>query len=234
MFPPVLLSHDDVVDRARQAAGLVTRSMVTAAFIASFGLRMPALRSALASYHLARVLPVHGFASSREPVLFCDVCGRFAGPALEDLSVLSFERLKWGGVRRFDPLYIAFDLERVAEVDVPAPTEDDIRLLRELFVLIRDVAREFPFYRPSKLTERLRDVLPGNRYVRRGVLEVLGLCGVLHPSGRPKPSDRWVNYVARPDPPESDTDWQFPIAFWRGNDGLDETRLAELFPELLW
>jgi hypothetical protein len=43
-----------------------------------------------------------------------------------DLNVLNFERFKWGGVRRDQPVYATFDLERSRCLDPPSPTDADV------------------------------------------------------------------------------------------------------------
>src|SRR5689334_14844744 len=104
MFKPRRLTHDQIIAWHGRARAAVTRQEVTAAFLASLSTRRLDWRSALGSYAVARHLPDHphrGPASGR----YCTTCGSSGGPkhaGPHDLSVLNFERLKWGGVRHLD------------------------------------------------------------------------------------------------------------------------------------
>lgn len=53
----------------------------------------------------------------------------------EDLNVLNFERIKWGGLRHGDLLYTLFDLEQFTKEEIPEPVTDDIEILAFIGVL---------------------------------------------------------------------------------------------------
>lgn len=53
------------------------------------------------------------------------------------MNVLNFERFKWGGVRRDDIAYIAFDLEQFARAPRLAPTRADIEVGQQLIDALR-------------------------------------------------------------------------------------------------
>ncbi len=68
--------------------------------------------------------------------------------------MLNFERFKWGGVRHSDPLYMAFDPERFAAIDIPAPTDDDRAILRQI------IQRAENMQRPAKLSDLAKALAP--------------------------------------------------------------------------
>src|SRR5436189_202810 len=79
-------------------------------------------RSALGSFAVARHFPDHRHTGGS--ARYCTVCGSLGDPAdncPEDLSVLNFERFKWGGVRHLHPIYAALDLELFAKGEKPVP-----------------------------------------------------------------------------------------------------------------
>ena len=124
MFDPVHLTHDQAIDWALRSKKLVSKESVVAGFLASLSSRRLELRSVLGSFAVLRNFPLHRWRRIDGAEHFCPVCGAYDGSAGdEDLSVLNFERFKWGGVRHSDPRYAAFDLERFAEIDVPSPTD---------------------------------------------------------------------------------------------------------------
>lgn len=98
---PVRLSHDAVVEDVRRLVGATSLDVVANAFLASLPTRRLDLRSALGSYVVARYLPDHSFAPHRG-THSCAICGLPDGEREIDRNVLSFERFKWGGVRRDD------------------------------------------------------------------------------------------------------------------------------------
>jgi hypothetical protein len=130
--------------------------------------------------------------------------------------VLNFERLKWGGVRFTDPVYIGFDLDQaVAWIDIE-PVPADLELMSALLDTVRVLGRSDPEARPQQLEKPIAPMLGGGNYQR----------------GRPSFAREWVRYVDRPDPPEMKNDWKYPMHAWRGLDGVDDVRLAEVFPRL--
>jgi hypothetical protein len=232
MFRTKTLDHEGAIEWARRGPTKVAERIVGDAFLASLTARRPDLRSALASYHLARVLPLHR-PHTRPGRFGCDVCGNLSREETEyDLNVLNFERLKWGGVRLTDPVYIGFDLDRAATWTDVEPVPQDLGLMRDLLDSIRRLGKSDPHARPQQLEKTIALRLGGNRYQRRVVLEILAICGVLQPRGRPNFARGWVPYVDRPEPPEHKNDWLYPMHAWRGADGVDDARVAELFPQL--
>jgi hypothetical protein len=115
MFPePLRTSHDDLGARTRRLASTVDGKCVAQAFLSSLSTRRLDLRSALGSYAVARLLPDHTFTRKGH---LCAVCGYPDGVSDVDLNVLSFERHKWGGVRRDDLSYIQFDLDAFSRTE---------------------------------------------------------------------------------------------------------------------
>jgi hypothetical protein len=119
--------HDEVVDAAIAARDALSEDEVIAAFVSSLTSRRLDLRSALGSFAVARHLKRHAHdPGSSGP---CRTCGLRADERDIDRNVMSFERLKWGGVRRDDLVYVAFDLEQFASADLTQPARI-VRCLR--------------------------------------------------------------------------------------------------------
>ena len=114
MFEPATTeaTHDEVVEAVIAARDRVEEDQVRAAFLHSLTSRRLELRSALGSFAVARHLALHPH--DPDASRYCTVCGRLPDAAAIDRNVMSFERLKWGGVRHDQLEYVAFDLERFA------------------------------------------------------------------------------------------------------------------------
>lgn len=227
MFDPCALSNAHVLKWCRRGVATTTPRAVGFAFVASLGASRPDLRSALATYAVGRRLPDHPCPSDEDPDTGqCRVCAHYDHRPTDpqDLNVLSFERLKWGGVRHDEPLYIALDLEMFAAADKPGPIEEDWRLLREVL----SVAGSLPARASaSDLSKALQRIIPGNKTERNTLIEILGICGVLESERRPGFRRRFV--------PERDretgerSDWAYPSCWWRGRDGVNTAAVKEWF-----
>lgn len=227
MFDPVTVTHDEVVARARAAVGRVTAREVADAFVASLASRRLELRSALGSYAVMRHLPAHDAAGTEG---WCPVCGWFRGrPRPEDLNVLSFERLKWGGVRHDEVLYAALDLEWFKRLDHPTVTAEDVERLGR----IRSAIGSSPAgTTATSLEARLVDVLPSNRAERNVVVAILGFTGVLENSSYRGYRERFAPYEHRDLPGRRFDDVPYPACWWRREDGLNASAFDAWFGHL--
>jgi hypothetical protein len=207
MFKPVTLSHDKVLTATRTAAAALTLAQVRDAFLASLSTRRCDLRSGLATYVLARSLTPHRFASPDQ--VFCSTCGGWKSHKDEDLSVLNFERHKWGGVRHTQPLYQYLDLTALKRSLPATPEPGDIAIFHAILAAAASTPAKDG---PGKLEKRLAKVVPGTKQERNTLLEILGLAGVLQPK-----QER-----------SSPGDWGF-VGMWRGADGYDAAAVKRLF-----
>lgn len=236
LFDPVELSHDRLIERLCDVRDQTSAEAVGDAFVASFTSRRLDLRSALGSYGVASHFPRHKLSSSprrtvRSGVERCDVCGfySFSEPHPEDLNVLNFERHKWGGVRRDDPIYIWFDLVEFSQIEKIMPTEEDKSILRAIL----QIAAELPANaRPSALADAISDLVKSNQAERRTLVEILSCCGVLQPRDYSGYFGEFTFAFEREHTSEHLNDWGYPAIWWRGRDGVNSTAVATYFPSL--
>ena len=117
LFDSITLSHDEVLDHLLRLRLRLDPTMVARAFSDSLTNRRLDLRSALGSYGANLYLPKHDFVGSRTSTpTRCDICECHIGEP-ENLSILNFERFKWGGVRHQNPAYALFDLSQFMVAD---------------------------------------------------------------------------------------------------------------------
>jgi hypothetical protein len=225
MFDLVPFRHDDVVTGVIQLRSRIDKKRVAGAFLASLTSRRLEWRSALGSYAAQLNLVEHRFIHVGAGIS-CDSCSGRADD-LVDPNVLSFERLKWGGVRHVDPYYAYFDLKWFDSFASPSPSADDVSTFRHVLQRVRALD---PEARISNIEPSLRGLFPSNTAERRQLIEVLGLAGILIPAGRP-------NYFSsRPLLSEhehagSKNDWGFPTLWWRGTDGVNQVAVDFWFSE---
>lgn len=226
MFDLVELPHDAAVERAIAAVGAVQREHVATAFLASLTTRRLDLRSALGSYAIGRRLQPHEFTGAGA----CAECGADDGTEPIDLSVLNFERLKWGGVRHSSPAYIALDLELLARSGTPEYSPGDAALL----VQILEQADSLPeAARARDLEKSIGGLFKSNKPEREILLQILGYAGILEAAGHLGFLNQFVPAHKRDLPPANRIDWQYPFAWWRGSDGHNREAVAHWFPDLV-
>jgi hypothetical protein len=236
MFDPVTVTHDDIVARLLTIRNRVSIEQVTDAFLASLSTRRLELRSALGSFSFAAAFPNHRLCDhARGPLpsgrLHCRLCGLYGHSTAEqeDLNVLSFERWKWGGVRHVNPLYCWFDLTNFEKADLAAPTQEDYSILARIVEIASGLS---PKAKPNELEKRISKVIKSNGSERRVLIEILGYCGVLKPAGRCGFLQAFTSDELRDRPPDHTNDWNYPVIWWRGADGIDRDALNRLFPKI--
>lgn len=224
LFRGRTLPHDEAVRRAIDARSRVSKTLVVNAFVSSLGSRMLEYRSPLGSYASALHLREHPF--ERTPVLLSDLC-RICGAAVsvtDDYSVLSFEQLKWGGLRHAQLAYEAFDLEQLCELRDPVTTEAEWQALATIL--------RFASASPCSVTslkKSMATVVKSNDAERDALCHILAYAGVLSTPGVPSFFDAYVPYDERHGGGR-DSDQEFPLSRWRG--GVSAEAIAFWFPPL--
>jgi hypothetical protein len=167
MFDAIHISHDEMMDWLLRAYQQANKQKVTNAFLGSLSARRLELRSALGSYALARTFPQHTFLpvdNTHVPV--CRLCGEMDdSQAAQDLNILNFERIKWGGVRHTHPLYAAFDLSQLAGTEVPEPVESGYDIFNRILEVILSCGADD---RPGQLEKKLSGVFSSSKDERIG------------------------------------------------------------------
>lgn len=226
MFKPVSFSHDEIVEKVVKIARKIETHQVSNAFLASLSSRRLELRSALGSFAFARSFPNHKFVGDFR----CDICGEYLKDKNIDLNVLNFERLKWGGVRHLSAMYAAFDLEQFIEIEVSEPNKQDFEIFKKILDFARSVNNAA---KPSDLEKLFSNLFPSNKDERRVLIEILGFCGILQPQNQQGFLTSFVNDNERQERPGAKNDWDYPVCWWRGNDGVNELALSVFFPHLI-
>lgn len=238
MFDPLTISHDDCIRKIVNLANTITIDQVAKAFISSLSTRRLEWRSAIASHYVAKQFTEHqfvpivsGYSYDQETQELthtsytCDICCKshaISGDEYyedEDLNVLNFERIKWGGVRLGKLIYTLFDLERFIEEKIPEPTHEDI----EIFKAILNASTSCkPNDHPGALRKKLAEIsgLKANQAERSCIIEILACMGVL----KPKSYDRTGS--------SSRSDWIYADQ-WRGEDGYDHASVDKYFGKYL-
>lgn len=223
MFDPMQVSHSQVLSRLARVIEALNRQVVADAFLASLASRRLDWRSALDSYAV-----FHAFQSHKptEDHYRCECCGMLLDGAAVDVSVMNFERLKWGGVRHLNPTYAMFDLELFSEQKTPTPTSEDIGIFRELLAAISNTQ---PKVSSAALQSEFSKVLRSNKAERDCILAILGYCGILGTPAHPGFAMEFVHANQRHLPDRRFVDMPYPACWWTSDIGINKDRLHHFF-----
>lgn len=229
---PVHISHSETLNQLHTILQKVNPQMVADAFLYSLSSRRLEYRSALGSYWYAVSIPEHKHTEDG----YCRICNWY--PWHETLSesdhdfhrgcnVFNFERYKWGGVRHTDLSYALFDLEQFIKLPLAKPTKEDVQLLFCLLHLIHNLES-------TKKAGAYRDIISKAKIIKTnkseisGILNLLGICGVLSSKDAPCYFDKFVDTYERY-PIEHTNDFAYPINRWHAYDGVNQRRFQEVF-----
>ncbi|HEY9132883.1 MAG TPA: hypothetical protein VIM98_14115 [Dyella sp.] len=227
MFDPLVITHDALIERIVDLVEGMPPGKPAKAFLCSLSTRRVDWRSGLASWYVAKRVSTHiyqnlrrlGGHSFKNGVSIpywryeCGVCAGQDTYWQEDLNVLNFERVRWGGVRHGDLIYTLLDLEQLEKAEIPEPTSEDVEILKGILEVATSLR---PNDAPGALRERLKDVVPSSKEERSRLLEIMACAGILEALAPNRP-----RLGGTPD-------WKF-IANWRGQDGFNAMVVEALF-----
>jgi len=235
MFDPIAeLSHDECIEKIVEILSKISKDKVSKAFLSSLSTRRLDWRSGLASYFIAEQLPPHKYTpevsghSYENGVMVrthysCGICcGSKYGVTgyeiykNEDLNILNFERIKWGGVRHGDLIYTLFDLEQFYLTEIPEPTAEDIAVFRSILAVVNS---SLSADSPRTLEKNLSTVIKSAKGERDVLIEILACVGILKPLSFNRPQ-------------RAKNDWVF-AEFWRGEDGYNQEAVDRFFGKYL-
>ena len=226
MFDPIRVDHAEVLARLAAAIAKLDCRRVADAFLVSLSSRRLDLRSALGSFAVFKHLPPH---EPQDSVKYCDICRLFPSEA-EDLNILNFERLKWGGVRHTDPVYAAMDLELFLKEAPQAPRQEDIQIFRAILSAIETTP---PKETSAVLHKRFAKALKSNKGERDFIIAILGYCGVLETADHPGFCKHFIPFSQRRLPHGRFSDMPYPACWWTGDSGINKEALREYFGHVL-
>ena len=231
MFDPITISHDDCVREICDLSEKIPMDKVSKAFLCSLSTRRLDWRSGIASYFTAKQIIPHSFNKAvsghgydkngniNYTSYTCGVCRDLKYGIIgdekyikEDLNVLNFERIKWGGVRHGELLYTLFDLRQFDLEDISEPSEEDIAIFKNMLTLIAASGKDDY---PGALEKRFAGAVPSSKNERQVLIEILACIDVLKPGSFDRPI-------------RGKNDWTF-AEYWRGEDSYDQEAVNRNF-----
>jgi len=213
MFDKVNKTHDEIIKSAINVRAKVNLSRLIQGFLSSLSNRDLRFRSAIQSYYHLSDLSNHDFEEGNFDLKYlCKICETNKEDKGIDLSVLNFERLKWGGVRKADILYNLFDLELFNKIKIPEPQKEDIQIFEKILDCI-ETSNDHDNYKI--LEKRLSNCIQSNSNEREQLVEILGSMEILEPKQYDKNNRHSEDWIV--------------LSEWRGKDKYNIKVTKRLF-----
>jgi hypothetical protein len=233
MFDPFTIGHDDCISEIKKLSRIIPEEKVVRAFLCSLSARRLEWRSAIASFFISKKIFLHKFKRVKDGTMYlwqillqectCRICRDTMYGIIgdkkyrkEDLNILNFQRIKWGGVRYIDIIYPFFDLREFRKERIPEVKKEDIAIFKDILKVIKTSA---PNDYPSVLEKRLKEVIKSNKSERKILMEILGCIGILKPKTYKRPL-------------RGKFDWTF-VLYWRGEDKYNLETVKHYFGKYL-
>ncbi|MCA9045302.1 MAG: hypothetical protein KDA69_13325 [Planctomycetaceae bacterium] len=136
-------------------------------------------------------------------------------------------------VQHTDVLYAVHDLETFPQREVNPPTPEDEDRLGKLLEAIRKLPATAQL---ADLNKSISKVIKSNKHERMILLETFGYAGILCSKSKHHYGKKFVTFdAANSDQPKEvfKQEWEYPVRFWTGKDGVNETVVQSLFGDCL-
>lgn len=223
MYDQENISHDEIGRRIKTAVAKIEKKEVVDAFLYSLSTRQLEYRSFLSSYCIGKSLVEHGFKPSPEPNEdICAICELHTYEFEDPIEFNTINYFKYKDGACFDSLIqVLFDLEQFPKLPAVKPVENDYKILADLKKIIEESE---PDDRISQLKKSISKTFKSNEGERLGVLEILGVIGILHDDIHFGYDKQFVTYPEREHRPVRNDDVGYPARWWQGKFGIDHEK----------
>ncbi len=233
LFPPVKMSHEEVVEKVRKLADEILLEDTVRAFLHSLSTGKNQYRTALASLLYAKALPAHELViyGKYEWKKRCAYCGlKPSGDQGEveiknsDYQAYRYFPDGYQDICRAD--YVLFDLQQFQMLPKVDFVKEDIFILNRIFGLAEELAAGNKIIALQKLITAEK-VLHANKNEIYVILGVLAACGAFdtlehkgYAGGFVRDQDKEFVY---------EYDLFYPLNFWRGKHGISYNAVRNIF-----
>ena len=220
MFDLQKIAHNEICQRIKSAVAKIKKKAVVDAFLYSLSTRDLKYRSFLASYCIGKSLAEHDFESSPKPnETICAVCGlasfEFEDPI--DFNTINYFKCKHGSCSD-NLISVMFDLEQFPKFPRVQPNDGDYEILNKIKEKIENADASSTI---AQLNKNISKIIQSNEEERLGILESLGIIGILHDNQHFGYADTFVTYLEIKHRPIRFDDVGYPARWWQGKFGVD-------------
>lgn len=233
---PQYISHDESLKKLDSLLKKINPLDVANAFLYSLSTRKLEYRSILGSYYFGKAIPKHTIYDPYNNLnsKYCYMCGWRAWSKKPNeydlkhgLNVFNFERYKFGGVRYEFIDYVLFDIEQFLKLPKVTPKDCDRKILKRILQCVNKLE---PRDKAGKLRDMIakEKIFKSNKNEISGILNILGICGVLSSNEFPCYENKFVDENRR-SPVEYKNDFRYPVNRWRASDGINYIKFKKIF-----
>jgi len=231
------LSHDQLIDSLFEEMAKTKKAHITSLFLSSFSSNDLRMRSGLAAYAIMQSFPKHDFLLREGQELNdfspCTVCSCYQQITIDEgyMELLSECFMDVGGLAThgnlFDYLYY---LQEANNLPFIAPNSEDFRIFSEIITILLDTDADSTVKKEvSSKINKIKGV-KSVAYQRQALLETLGYCSILETSEHKGLLNQYTNIAVAPSKTHS-SDWNYPVDFWLGKDGINKEAFKFWFGE---
>ena len=247
------LTHDELIERIFLEYKKSDKKKYTSLFLSSLSSNSLSNRSGLAVFAIMQNFPKHAFTVNEDTLpdklLFskmdkkdkqfvisqvpCKYCSSLLNIKVEtELIEECFSEV--GGLIGHDLLTYYYYLLQTNKMDFVKPKDSDFRVFSEILNILMEAGE----------TDSVKGIVQSkigwirgfksNKEQRQALLETLGYCGILETNECKGLLNKYTNLAIAPKK-NHNSDWNYPVDFWLGKDGVNHEALKFWFgdyPEL--
>jgi hypothetical protein len=227
-------AHDEAVLLAVDLGKRVSINRVAKNFVAGLSSGDTVYRSGLPALAIMQTFPAHTFTHAKDfgPDYQCSTCiSGSNNPSFQTIEYIKEGARNTGGLISYGDVYMYCVLLLLQEELPPLePCEHDYEILLQIVRIIENSA---PDTTPKILQKLLKDVkgFRSNEEQRRTLIETLGYCGILQTEEHHGCLYKFTRLGLAPRKRHR-SDWNYPVDWWMGRDGINQHALRFWFPEL--
>ena len=246
MFDKTAISHHEIIRKIKELANSTTLEAVAKAFLYSLSTGAKEYRSALSSYIYAVTMPVHEVVlssrKSMEKHTYCTICGFGYRPYVSvnlvevvddtsrcevDWNRYSCNKLhpgEWTDLCQ--PEYVMLDLQEFIKLPPVEPCDEDYYILNRI---LGEASKCTSYNKGNALVKMIKqeNILVATNAEIHTLLGVLGMCGVFETPENKGYFTTFQPFAKRGF--ENEIDKFYPFCFWRGNCGINDEAVDQIF-----
>ncbi|MFD2561105.1 hypothetical protein [Aquimarina rubra] len=226
-----LITHDDLIESIFAEYKKADKKKYVALFLSSFHSNKIECRSGLPVFAILQSFPAHEFELREGQKLSrispCNICSNYQKIESDtELIEESFEDV--GGLTGFQLLDYSYYLNQTNQLETVTPTEEDYRIFSEILEILSTADSDETVKKTVQKNISKIKGFKSDSEQRQALLETLGYCSILETNEHKGLLNQYTNLAVAPTKTHS-SDWNYPVDFWLGKDGINKEALKFWF-----
>jgi hypothetical protein len=226
-------THDKYIDLLFEEYKKCSKEKAVNGFLSSFGAENKGLRSGLPVFAIMQTFPKHKFQlrekQNLKEISPCNICSSFYTNEINDWEFVN-ECFCTGGLvgHTIETLYAYLKLFNEIE-EIPFPKEKSVQIFSEILDIILTAQPDENL--KTRIVKQIKKDYKTEFQSVENVqvfLETLGYCGILETENYKGCLTKYTNLAVAPKKTHS-SDWNYPVDFWLGKDGINKKVLQFWF-----